>query len=277
MAADPYGGRCAGPSTAWSRTTPAPDWPRSRRRPSSSPVSSTPRRRPAYGRALAGAIPARPVRGGAGGRPPAAGRGAGGGERAADRAPRRRGAGWALMAEWRWIRIFADQFERCGLVPGEVVAVLVGVLQPPGAGGDGAPGRAAPRAGRCSTSSCPTPANDQPVAIRSTGASRALQGNPSVLAASGVGRVGARLHGRGPAPRAGARRHPRRRRPGPHDLQRAPGELRALPVRPRARRTAVGRAHAAPRRRRDHAGDIAGRHGPDRATWPEPSRRARPV
>ena len=28
------------------------------------------------------------------------------------------------MAEWRWVRCFADQLRRCGLTDGEVVAVL---------------------------------------------------------------------------------------------------------------------------------------------------------
>jgi 2,5-dihydroxypyridine 5,6-dioxygenase len=88
----------------------------------------------------------------------------------------------APMTEWRWIRIFAQQLQRCGLADGEVVAVL---------------SESASRSELVETARLAaemlggqvfdlvvrTPVNDQPVAVRSTGASRALQGNPAVLAA----------------------------------------------------------------------------------------------
>jgi 2,5-dihydroxypyridine 5,6-dioxygenase len=86
------------------------------------------------------------------------------------------------MAEWRWIRIFAEQFERCGLVPGEVVAVLSESSSRPELV-ETARLAAQLLEGQVFDLVVPTPVNDQPVAIRSTGASRALQGNPSVLAA----------------------------------------------------------------------------------------------
>ena len=167
------------------------------------------------------------------------------------------------MAEWRWVRCFADQLRRCGLTEGEVVAVLSRVLQPARAGRDGAPGRGV-LGGRVFDLVVPTPANDQPVAIRSTGASQALQGNPAVLAGLAAAGPRRRLHRRGAAPRAGARHHPRRRRPRPDDLQRAPGDVRAPAVRSDARRT--GRTGARPPGGGvDDAGDVGRRHRPDGA------------
>jgi len=86
------------------------------------------------------------------------------------------------VAEWRWIRIFADHFERCGLAAGEVVAVLSESSSRPELV-ETARLAAEMLGGRVFDLVVPTPVNDQPVAIRSTGASRALQGNPAVLAA----------------------------------------------------------------------------------------------
>ena len=48
----------------------------------------------------------------------------------------------------------------------------------------------------------PTPANTGPVALRSTGASVALAGNPGAIAGLAAAEPRDRLHGRGPAPRA---------------------------------------------------------------------------
>jgi len=86
------------------------------------------------------------------------------------------------VTEWRWVRLFADHFARCGLHEGEVVAVLsesgsrtVTV--------DTARMAAQMLGGRVFDVVVPTPVNDQPVPIRSTGASQALQHNPAVIAA----------------------------------------------------------------------------------------------
>ena len=85
------------------------------------------------------------------------------------------------MAEWRWVRCFADQLRRCGLTEGEVVAVLSESSSRPELV-ETARLAAEMLGGRVFDVVVPTPANDQPVAIRSTGASQALQGNPAVLA-----------------------------------------------------------------------------------------------
>ena len=87
----------------------------------------------------------------------------------------------APVAEWRWVRCFADQLQRCGLAEGEVVAVLSESASRPELV-ETARLAAEMLGGRVFDLVVPTPANDQPVAIRSTGASRALQGNPAVLA-----------------------------------------------------------------------------------------------
>ena len=63
-------------------------------------------------------------------------------------------------------------------------------------------------AGASSTSSCPTPANPGPVPLRSTGASVALAGNPGAIAGARGRRPRDRLHRRGAAARARARRDP---------------------------------------------------------------------
>jgi 2,5-dihydroxypyridine 5,6-dioxygenase len=87
----------------------------------------------------------------------------------------------AGMAEWRWVRCFADQLRRCGLTEGEVVAVL-SESSSRAELVETARLAAEMLGGRVFDLVVPTAANDQPVAIRSTGASQALQGNPAVLA-----------------------------------------------------------------------------------------------
>ena len=86
------------------------------------------------------------------------------------------------MTEWRFIEPFRDQIARCELAEGEVVALL---------------SESSSRAelvetarlaaqllgGRVYDVVVPTPPNRGPVAIRSTGASVALAGNPGVVAA----------------------------------------------------------------------------------------------
>ena len=85
------------------------------------------------------------------------------------------------MAEWRWVQCFADQLRRCRLTEGEVVAVLSESSSRPELV-ETARLAVESLGGRVFDLVVPTPANDQPVAIRSTGASQALQGNPAVLA-----------------------------------------------------------------------------------------------
>lgn len=86
------------------------------------------------------------------------------------------------MTEWRWLEVFVEELRACSLGPGEVVAVL---------------SESASRAELVETARLaaqiagaqvvdvvvPTPANPGPVAIRSTGASVALQGNRAAVAA----------------------------------------------------------------------------------------------
>ena len=131
------------------------------------------------------------------------------------------------MTEWRWIEIFARQLRRCALGDGEVVAVL----------SESASRRelvetsrlaAQMLGGRVYDVVVPTPANTGPVALRSTGASVALAGNPGAiagLAAAGLV-IDCTVEGLLHAPELGAIL--RRRRARADDQQRAPGELRAL-------------------------------------------------
>ena len=86
------------------------------------------------------------------------------------------------MTEHRWLRVFGDQLARCGLRPGEVVAVL---------------SESTSRALLVETARIaaqlhgadvvdvvvPTPPNPHPVPIRSTGASQAIAGNRAAIAA----------------------------------------------------------------------------------------------
>ena len=177
----------------------------------------------------------------------------------------------AAMAEWRWVRCFADQLRRCGLTDGEVVAVLSESSSRPELvetarlaaevlGGSGVRPRRAHAGQR--------PAGGHPLHGRVAGAA----GEPGRPRRAGRGRARRRLHRRGAAPRAGARHHPRRRRTRADDLQRAPGDLRAPAVRPDARGT--GRTGARPPRGGgDDAGDVGRRHRPDGAAGRRGDRR----
>jgi 2,5-dihydroxypyridine 5,6-dioxygenase len=87
-----------------------------------------------------------------------------------------------VSAEWRWIEPFAAHLRRCDLREGEVVAVL----------SESASRAALVETARLAAQTCgaqvldvvvPTPRNPHPVAIRSTGASQALQGNRAAIAA----------------------------------------------------------------------------------------------
>ncbi len=86
------------------------------------------------------------------------------------------------MTEYRWIRVFVEQFRRCGLTEGEVVAVLSESASRP----------ELVETCRLAAQLCggavvdvvvPTPASAHPVPLRSTGASQALQGNRAAIAA----------------------------------------------------------------------------------------------
>ncbi|MCU1361736.1 MAG: peptidase [Ilumatobacteraceae bacterium] len=93
------------------------------------------------------------------------------------------------MIEWRHVRAFADHFARCGLVDGELVAVL-SETQSRQSLVDTARLAAQSLGARIFDVVVPTPASAHPVPIRSTGASQAIAGNSSVIAAlSTVGLV----------------------------------------------------------------------------------------
>jgi 2,5-dihydroxypyridine 5,6-dioxygenase len=86
------------------------------------------------------------------------------------------------MTEWRYIETFTAQFARCGLVAGEVVALLSESQSRP----------ALVETSRLAAQSLgarvfdivlPTPASTHSVPIRSTGASQAIAGNAGVIAA----------------------------------------------------------------------------------------------
>jgi 2,5-dihydroxypyridine 5,6-dioxygenase len=86
------------------------------------------------------------------------------------------------MTEWRWLEVFARHLRACALSDGEIVAVL----------SESASRAALVETSRIATQmlgGCvydvvvPTPANDGPVALRSTGASVALAGNRGAIAA----------------------------------------------------------------------------------------------
>jgi 2,5-dihydroxypyridine 5,6-dioxygenase len=86
------------------------------------------------------------------------------------------------MTEWRYVAAFAAHFARCGLVDGEVVALLSEsqsrlVLV------ETARLAAQSLGGRVFDVVVPTPASTHSVPIRSTGASQAIAGNPAVIAA----------------------------------------------------------------------------------------------
>ncbi|MEN9823207.1 MAG: hypothetical protein RLZ04_1633 [Actinomycetota bacterium] len=87
-----------------------------------------------------------------------------------------------MGTEWRFVSAFVEQFRRCGLREGEVVALL----------SESQSRESLVTTARLAAQSCgarvfdvvlPTPASQHPVPIRSTGASQAIAGNPSVVAA----------------------------------------------------------------------------------------------
>ena len=86
------------------------------------------------------------------------------------------------MTEWRLLEPFRDQLARCDLRAGEIVAVL---SESSSRRDLVAAARLAAQilGGRVYDVVVPTPPNPGPVAIRSTGASVALAGNPGVIAA----------------------------------------------------------------------------------------------
>jgi 2,5-dihydroxypyridine 5,6-dioxygenase len=86
------------------------------------------------------------------------------------------------MTEWRYLRAFAEHFARCGLVDGETVVVL-SETQSRTALVDTARLAAQSIGARVFDVVVPTPASAHPVPIRSTGASQAIAGNASVIAA----------------------------------------------------------------------------------------------
>lgn len=86
------------------------------------------------------------------------------------------------MTEARWVKLFGDHFQRCGLTAGEVVTVL-SESSSRRALVDTARLAAELAGGSVVDLVLPTPANTQAVPIRSTGASQALQGNRAAIAA----------------------------------------------------------------------------------------------
>jgi 2,5-dihydroxypyridine 5,6-dioxygenase len=86
------------------------------------------------------------------------------------------------VTEWRYIKAFAEQFARCALAPGEVVAVLSESQSRPELVETA---RLAAQSLGASVFDLvvPTPTSVHPVAIRSTGASQAIAHNRSVIAA----------------------------------------------------------------------------------------------
>ena len=86
------------------------------------------------------------------------------------------------MTEYRWLRLFVEHFERCGLADGDVVAVLSESASRPVLV-ETARLAAQLRGAQVVDVLVPTPANPHPVPIRSTGASQALAGNRAAIAA----------------------------------------------------------------------------------------------
>ena len=111
--------------------------------------------------------------------PSAQRRSASGSERPDRRPPRASGAG---MTEWRYIEAFAAQFTRCALRPDEVVAIL-SETQSRSVLVETARLAAQSLGAAVFDVVVPTPASSHPVPIRSTGASQAIAGNRSVIAA----------------------------------------------------------------------------------------------
>jgi 2,5-dihydroxypyridine 5,6-dioxygenase len=87
-----------------------------------------------------------------------------------------------VTTEWRYIEAFAAHFARCGLVAGEVVAVL-SESQSRASLVETARLAAQSLGGSVLDVMVPTPVSTQPVPVRSTGASQALAGNVAVVAA----------------------------------------------------------------------------------------------
>jgi 2,5-dihydroxypyridine 5,6-dioxygenase len=86
------------------------------------------------------------------------------------------------MTEWRWIDVFARHLRACALGDGQVVAVLSESASRPELV-ETSRIAAQMLGGRVYDVVVPTPANKGPVALRSTGASVALAGNPGAIAA----------------------------------------------------------------------------------------------
>ena len=87
-----------------------------------------------------------------------------------------------MTTEWRYIEAFAAHFARCGLVPGEVVAILSETQSRPSIV-ETARLAAQSLGGQVLDLVVPTPRSAHPVPIRSTGASQALAGNRAAIAA----------------------------------------------------------------------------------------------
>lgn len=87
-----------------------------------------------------------------------------------------------MTTEWRYLKAFAAHLARCGLVEGETVAVL-SESQSRAVLVETARLAAQSLGGRVIDVVVPTPPSTHPVPIRSTGASQALGGHPSVVAA----------------------------------------------------------------------------------------------
>jgi 2,5-dihydroxypyridine 5,6-dioxygenase len=85
------------------------------------------------------------------------------------------------VSEWRWIEVFARQLRACGLAQGEVVAILSESASRPELV-ETSRLAAQSLGGRVYDVVVPTPAATTPVALRSTGASVALAGNPGAIA-----------------------------------------------------------------------------------------------
>jgi 2,5-dihydroxypyridine 5,6-dioxygenase len=86
------------------------------------------------------------------------------------------------VTEWRWLEVFARQLRACALRDGEVVAVLSESASRPELV-DTTRIAAQMLGGRVYDVVVPTPPAGDPVALRSTGASRAIAGNRGAIAA----------------------------------------------------------------------------------------------
>ncbi len=86
------------------------------------------------------------------------------------------------MTEHRWLHVFGEQLGRCGLQPGEVVAILSESASRPVLV-ETVRIAAQLRGAQVVDVVVPTPPNPHPVPIRSTGASQAIAGNRAAIAA----------------------------------------------------------------------------------------------